>query len=30
LSLALIVLGIKFFQGAFHVLSQVTSLVERT
>lgn len=28
LSLALIVLGIKFFQEAFHVLSQVTSLIE--
>lgn len=28
LSLALIVLGIKFFQEAFHVLSQVTSLME--
>ena len=28
LSLALIVLGIKFFQEAFHVLSHVTSLIE--
>ena len=28
LSLALIVLGIKFFQEAFHVISQVTSLAE--
>lgn len=28
LSLALMVLGIKFFQVAFHVFSQVTSLVE--
>ena len=28
LSLALIVLGIKFFQEAFHVLSQVRSLIE--
>ena len=28
LSLALIVLGIKFFQEAFHVFSQVTELAE--
>ena len=28
LALALIVLGIKFFQEAFHVIAQVTSLAE--